>query len=71
MITENSITQAARVQATTYTFIIKRKNGDYEDVNSCFVEFTAHHIIFRNSEGRIDYGVHADEVIDIVQADRA
>ena len=71
MITENSITQAERVQAPIYTFTILRKNGDYEEVNSCFIEFTAHHVIFRNSEGHIDYGVHADEVRDITQGDHS
>ena len=71
MIPENSITQAERVQAPIYTFTILRKNGNYEDVNSCFVEFTAHHIIFRNSEGQIDYGIHADEVRDITQGDHS
>ena len=71
MITENSITRTERVQAPIYTFTILRKNGNYEDVNSCFVEFTAHHIIFRNSEGQIDYGIHADEVRDITQGDHA
>jgi len=71
VITENSITRTERVQAPIYTFTILRKNGNYEDVNSCFVEFTAHHIIFRNSKGQIDYGIHADEVRDITQGDHA
>jgi hypothetical protein len=71
VIDERSIAKAQRFQAPIYTFIIKRKNGEYEEVNSCFVEFTAHHVIFRGSEGRIDYGVHADEVRDITQGDHA
>jgi len=69
MIDERSITQAERIQAPIYTFTIMRKNGTNENVNSCFVEFTANHVIFRDSEGRIDYGLHADEMRDIVQSD--
>ena len=71
MITENSIARAERVQAPIYTFTILRKNGTYEDVSTCFVEFTPHHVIFRDSEGRIDYGVHAEEVRDITQGDHS
>jgi len=66
---ETSKGMAERVQAPIYTFTIKRKNGTYEDVNSCFVEFTPHHVIFRDSYGRIDYGIHASELIDITQGD--
>jgi len=60
---------AERVQAPIYTFTITRKDGEYEEVNSCFVEFTPHHVIFRDSDGRIDYGLHASELIDIIQGD--
>ena len=70
-LSEYSIGRAERVPAPIYTFTIMRKNGKYEDVNSCFIEFTPHHVIFRDSEGRIDYGVHASELIDIVQADHS
>lgn len=66
---EPTVGKAERVPATIYTFTIKRKNGTYEDVNSCFVEFTPHHVIFRDSDGHIDYGLHANELIDITQGD--
>jgi len=69
--TRPEIGMAQRVQAPIYTFTIQRKDGTYEDVNSCFVEFTPHHVIFRDSGGRIDYGIHASELIDIVQGDQA
>jgi len=71
MIHEQSIAKAERVQAPIFTFTIKRKNGSYEEVNSCFVEFTPHHVIFRDSEGIIDYGLHASELIDITQGDHS
>lgn len=64
-----SIGKAERAKAPIYTFTITRKDGFAEEVNSCFIEFTAHHVIFRNEEGRIDYGVHASQVIDIIQGD--
>lgn len=64
-----SIGMAEKRQAPIYTFTIKRKNGSYEDVNSCFVEFTPHHVIFRDSDGQIDYGLHASELIDITQGE--
>lgn len=62
---------AERIQAPIYTFTITRKGGEMEEVNSCFVEFTPYHVIFRGSDGRIDYGLHAAELIDIVQADHS
>lgn len=62
---------AERIQAPIYTFTITRKGGALEEVNSCFVEFTPQHVIFRDGEGRIDFGLHASELIDIVQADHS
>lgn len=67
--TEPTMGQATRTQAPIYTFAIKRKSGAYEEVNSCFVEFTPHHVIFRDSDGQIDCGLHASELIDITQGD--
>jgi len=71
MTDEKSTGMAQRVQAPIYTFTITRKDGTYEDVNACFVEFTPHHVIFRDSDGRIDYGLHASELIDITQGDHS
>lgn len=70
MIDETGLT-ARRNPAPVYTFTVRRKNGDYEEVNSCFVEFTAHHVVFRNDDGQIDYALHVSECIDIVQGDHS
>ena len=67
--TDDTPMLAKQIQAPIYTFTIKRKNGTYEDVNSCFVEFTPHHVIFRDTNGRIEYGLHASELIDITQGE--
>jgi hypothetical protein len=69
--TDDTPMLAKQIQAPIYTFTIKRRNGTYEDVNSCFVEFTPHHVIFRDTNGRIDYGLHASELIDITQGEYA
>lgn len=66
-----SVGMAAQHKVPIYTFTITRKNGEFEEVNSCFVEFTPHHVIFRDSDGRIDYGLHASELIDITQGDHS
>lgn len=68
MINEAGLT-ARRNPAPVYTFTIQRKNGNYEEVNSCFIEFTANHVIFRDEDGNIDYGIHASEVVDITSAE--
>lgn len=55
--------------APEFTFTITRKDLGIEEVHACFVEFTAHHVIFRDTDGKITYGLRSDLLIDITQED--